>query len=451
MRRRRRSSPSFCAPPPSWTVTFFSVCTPRRTARKRTAGPLPHPFRNPRYPRDRLKPPRAFPGAPWATRVSHIFICVGLHSNSRNLYICHSCLISWASAGKEAPMPAVYTARRGMPLSDHPRTFRSRRGWISAVWRGNHCGCSPTYWPRQDARRSPDGWPNVVARLQCGSRRAQTSFERTLGVWPARRLSPEVSPQTAASGRWGHANWVQHPKAGTPLRPARKRYSIRQVCPTRCPHLRPYYSITRRRYWTSGGNTWAHRERPPAPTRSAGKIHRFPILNVGECDVHSDRKHGQEAYSFKSSATYRAGDGGGGGAGEAFQREAGISGQPEDYGWWRGSRLSGLFPRHLRPVPEPPTHRGYRYGKQGLEFLENHSFRLVAVPTELRGLVRHRRMRVCIASMFTSPLGVFLRSCESPFPEKNLILGIWTLSMPGPTIGFALSSACPWKRTRDKS
>ena len=40
-----------------------------------------------------------------------------------------------------------------------------------------------------------------VARLQCGSRRAQTSFERTLGVWPARRLRPDVSSQTAASGQ----------------------------------------------------------------------------------------------------------------------------------------------------------------------------------------------------------------------------------------------------------
>ena len=51
-------------------------------------------------------------------------------------------------------------------------------------------------------------------------------------------------------------------------------------------------------------------------TRSAGnrcKIHRFPILNIGECDVHSDPKKQEgllvdkRAYSFKSSATYRAG------------------------------------------------------------------------------------------------------------------------------------------------
>ena len=41
-------------------------------------------------------------------------------------------------------MPAVCTARQEMTLSDHPRTFRSRRGWISAVWRGDRCGCSPT-------------------------------------------------------------------------------------------------------------------------------------------------------------------------------------------------------------------------------------------------------------------------------------------------------------------
>ena len=37
-------------------------------------------------------------------------------------------------------MPTVCTARWGMSLSGHPRTFRSRRGCISAVWRGDRCG-----------------------------------------------------------------------------------------------------------------------------------------------------------------------------------------------------------------------------------------------------------------------------------------------------------------------
>ena len=63
-----------------------------------------------------------------------------------------------------------------------------------------------------------------------------------------------------------------------------------------------------------------------------------------------------------------------------------------------------------------------------------------------------RSLRVFIASMFTSPLGVFLRSCESSFPEKNLILGIWTPSMPGPTSGFALSGVSPetdWRQKLD--
>ena len=63
------------------------------------------------------------------------------------------------------------------------------------------------------------------------------------------------------------------------------------------------------------------------PTRSAGnrcKIDRFPILNVGECDVHSDPKHGQEGLLVQKLCDISGGG--------PFQREAGISGQPEDYG-----------------------------------------------------------------------------------------------------------------------
>ena len=160
--------------------------------------------------------------------------------------------------------------------------------------------------------------------------------------------------------------------------------------------------------------------------------------------------------------------GGGGGRGHFKEKQASPANQKITVDNNGGGRyLSGLFSRYLHPVPEPPTHRGYRYGKQGLEFLENHSFRLVAVPTELRGFdapppdvasrlrttskPQIRSFRVCIASMFTSPLGVFLRSCESPFPEKNLILGMRTPTMPGPTSGSAPCSVCPWKRTGDKS
>ena len=37
---------------------------------------------------------RAFPGASWATRVTHFFLFVGLHLDSRNLTFCRPCLIS---------------------------------------------------------------------------------------------------------------------------------------------------------------------------------------------------------------------------------------------------------------------------------------------------------------------------------------------------------------------
>ena len=63
------------------------------------------------------------------------------------------------------------------------------------------------------------------------------------------------------------------------------------------------------------------------PIHSAGnrcKIDRFPILNVGECDVHSDPKHGQEGLLVQKLCNISGGG--------AFQREAGVSGQPEDYG-----------------------------------------------------------------------------------------------------------------------
>ena len=42
----------------------FFVCIPCRTARKFTAGPLPHPCQSPPCPRDRLKPPR---GISWGS------------------------------------------------------------------------------------------------------------------------------------------------------------------------------------------------------------------------------------------------------------------------------------------------------------------------------------------------------------------------------------------------
>ena len=56
--------------------------------------------------------------------------------------------------------------------------------------------------------------------------------------------------------------------------------------------------------------------------RSAGNRDRFPILNVGECDVHSD---GQEGLLVQKRCNISGGG--------PFQREAGaLSGQPEDYG-----------------------------------------------------------------------------------------------------------------------
>ena len=48
------------------------------------------------------------------------------------------------------------------------------------------------------------------------------------------------------------------------------------------------------------------------PTRSAGnrcKIDRFPILNVGECDVHSDPKHGQEGLLIQKLCNISGGGG----------------------------------------------------------------------------------------------------------------------------------------------
>ena len=72
-----------------------------------------------------------------------------------------------------------------------------------------------------------------------------------------------------------------------------------------------------------------------------------------------------------------------GGAGVAFQREAdALTHRPAAKGWWQGKWLPSHLPRHLRPVPESPTHRGYRYGKQGVGQLATRSDDLVAVPTD---------------------------------------------------------------------
>ena len=151
----------------------FFVCTPGRTAQKLTTGPLPHPFRSPLYHRDRLKPPQ---GISWRSlghpRQPFLLMCrksIFLPLVSNIVSVC------W----ERGPHVSHLYCKTGNDSVRPPHTFRSRRGRISAVWRGNRCGCSPTYWPRQDARRSPDGWPDNLACLQCGSGRTQTSLERT--------------------------------------------------------------------------------------------------------------------------------------------------------------------------------------------------------------------------------------------------------------------------------
>ena len=84
----------------------------------------------------------------------------------------------------------------------------------------------------------------------------------------------------------------------------------------------------------------------------------------------------RRAYSFKSSATYPA-------WGHFKEKQASLASKKimvDD----EGGDFQASFPDIFAQYQNPPTHRGYRYGKQGLEFLENHSFQLVAVPTELR-------------------------------------------------------------------
>ena len=109
------------------------------------------------------------------------------------------------------------------------------------------------------------------------------------------------------------------------------------------------------------------------PTRSAGNSDRFPILNVGECD------------SFKSTVKYRAG-------GHFKEQALSLASQKimvDD----KGDGFQVKFPDIFADYQNPPAHWRRQYGKQGVAQLATHSDGLVAVPTELRGMVRDSWLR----------------------------------------------------------
>ena len=151
------------------------------------------------------------------------------------------------SAGKEAPIPAVCTARRGMTLSGHPAPF---------VLDGDgfqQCGGRPL-WMFADILTS--------ARCTQISRWMARRFgSSAMWLWPGSNLSRE-NPRSLTSPpfkiRCFFADSCKRPVGAYKLSSAPKGRNASlsssqtlkypSVCPTRCTHPRPCYSITPCRY-----------------------------------------------------------------------------------------------------------------------------------------------------------------------------------------------------------
>ena len=89
------------------------------------------------------------------------------------------------------------------------------------------------------------------------------------------------------------------------------------------------------------------------PTRSVGnrcKIDRFPILNVGECDVHSDPKHGQRGLLVQKLGNIS----GRGGGGEHFkEKQASLASQKiivDDGGGDFQASFPDIFAQYQNPA-----------------------------------------------------------------------------------------------------
>ena len=85
------------------------------------------------------------------------------------------------------------------------------------------------------------------------------------------------------------------------------------------------------------------------PTRSAGircKIDRFPILNVGECDVHSDPKHAQEGLLVQKLSNIS-------GAGHFKEKQASLASQKimvDDGGGDFQASFPDIFAQYQNPT-----------------------------------------------------------------------------------------------------
>ena len=93
------------------------------------------------------------------------------------------------------------------------------------------------------------------------------------------------------------------------------------------------------------------------PTRSAGnrcKIDRFPILNVGECDVHSDPKHGQEGLFVQKLGNISGG-------GHFKEKQASLASQKiivDDGGGDFQASFPDIFAQYQNTPPPPPPLTG---------------------------------------------------------------------------------------------
>ena len=177
-------------------------------------------------------------------------------------------------------------------------------------------------------------------------------------------------------------------------------------------------------------------------TRSAGnrcKIDRFPILNAGECDVHNDPKHGQGGLLVQKLCNISGGG--------HFKEKQALSLTDQQIKFDdKGSDFQAIFQDFFAQYQNPQLTGDIAMAKKAWNSWKTTpfdwwqcqlNFAVCAPPPDVASRLRTaskpqiRSSEVSTPFTPTSPLDVFLRSCESPFLEKNPILGMRTPTMPG--------------------
>ena len=252
---RRASAAQF---PLGWS--FFS--TPRRTAGMHTTGSFFHPFRILRYPPDRLRPARGIFWRSQGHRCQTFIICSVALTWSKHTFlplVSNIANVSWEtvpnvsrlycrgeSLRPTAPISLVLDGDgskqcRGAPLWRFSVVHISARWTHLSLWTASRCGSS------------------AVCVLPGSNVFRENPRRSACRRFTTRRFSADNSNRPVGACRRSSV-----PKAGA-HHLARRQCSTHRVSSVWTVRLKLDYSLARRRYLASGGNTWAHRQWLPAP------------------------------------------------------------------------------------------------------------------------------------------------------------------------------------------